>query len=144
MKHPNMRNAMNEYNQTAVKASIMSASPHRLIQMLMEGALDKIAIAKGCMERNQIELKGKHISWAISIIGGLRSSLDKKAGGDIAQNLEDLYDYMERRLAAANAQNDPAILDEVTALMRQIKEAWDAIGDQVGGTPHPTGTAMGS
>lgn len=143
MKHPNMRNAMNEYNQTAVKASIMSASPHRLIQMLMEGALDKIAIAKGCMERNQIELKGKHISWAISIIGGLRSSLDKKAGGDIAQNLEDLYDYMERRLAAANAQNDPAILDEVTSLLRQIKEAWDAISDQVGGAPQ-TGTALGS
>lgn len=144
MKHPNMRNAMNEYNQTAVKASIMSASPHRLIQMLMEGALDKIAIAKGCMERNQIELKGKHISWAISIIGGLRSSLDKKAGGDIAQNLEDLYDYMERRLAAANAKNDPDILDEVTALLRQIKEAWDAIGDQVGGAPHTGTTAMGS
>ena len=144
MKHPNMRNAMNEYNQTAVKASIMSASPHRLIQMLMEGALDKIAIAKGCMERNQIELKGKHISWAISIIGGLRSSLDKKAGGDIAQNLEDLYDYMERRLAAANAKNDPEILDEVTALLRQIKEAWDAIGDQVGGAPHTGTTAMGS
>lgn len=139
MKHPNMRNAMNQYNQTAVKAGIMSASPHRLIQMLMEGALDKIAIAKGCMERNQIEMKGKHISWAISIIGGLRTSLDKKAGGEIAQNLEDLYDYMERRLAAANAHNDPSILDEVSSLLRQIKEAWDAIGEQVSAMPpHPT------
>lgn len=134
MTHKAAQLALNQYNRTAVQTGIEAASPHRLIQMLMEGALDKIAIARGHVERGHMEQKSKHIGWAISIIGGLRSSLDMEAGGEIARNLEDLYDYMERRLTAANVENSVDMLDEVTSLLKQIKEAWDAIGDQVNAT----------
>ncbi|HHH42951.1 MAG TPA: flagellar export chaperone FliS [Gammaproteobacteria bacterium] len=114
-----------------------SASPHRLIQMLLEGALDKIAAARGHMERGEIQPKGEQVGSAISIIEGLKSSLDKDRGGEIARNLEDLYIYMERRLIEANRDNDTSLLDEVSDLLRQIKEAWDAIADQA--AQHATG-----
>jgi len=111
----------------AVKTVVEDGSPHRLVQMLFEGALGKIAVAKGHMERGEVPEKGRHISWAISIIDGLRSSLDMEKGGDIARNLNDLYDYMTRRLMEANMANNPALLDEVSSLLREIKDAWDAI-----------------
>ncbi len=121
------RSALQQYQQIGKKVAVEEASPHRLIQMLMEGALEKIAAAKGYMERGAIQEKGAHITWAVSIIDGLRVSLDKSVGGEIAQNLEDLYLYMMRRLTEANLKNDPACLDEVAALLGQIKSAWDAI-----------------
>jgi flagellar protein FliS len=130
MSFAGVRSALDQYSRNAVQTGVESASPHRLIQMLMEGALGKIAAAKGNMERGNIQAKGDQIGSAISILDGLKSSLDKEKGGEIAQNLEDLYIYMERRLIEAHSHNDTAILDEVSDLLRQIKEAWDAIGDQ--------------
>lgn len=130
MSFAGVRNALDQYSRNAVQTGVESASPHRLIQMLMEGALGKIAAAKGNMERGNIQAKGDQIGSAIAILDGLKSSLDKERGGEIAQNLEDLYVYMERRLIEAHSHNDTAILDEVSDLLRQIKEAWDAIGDQ--------------
>jgi flagellar protein FliS len=97
----------------------------------MEGALDKIAIARGHMERKEYEPKGRNISWAISIVNGLRGSLDLQAGGEIAANLDSLYDYMVRRLTESNLTNDQAILGEVSSLLREIKSAWDAMPDEV-------------
>lgn len=123
--------AVHHYNEVGVQSGVVYASPHRLIQMLMDGALDKIALAKGYMVRKETALKGSHISWAISIVDGLRQSLDMKAGGDIARNLDDLYDYMMRRLMQGNLTNDPRMLDEVAALLREVKSAWDAIPPQV-------------
>lgn len=122
-----VKSALQEYQQVSRKAAVEDASPHRLIQMLMEGALEKIAAAKGFMERGSIQEKGAHISWAVSIIDGLRVSLDKSVGGEIAENLEELYLYMMRRLTDANLKNEPAYLDEVASLLGQIKSAWDAI-----------------
>lgn len=121
------RSALQQYNQVRTHAQVEGASPHRLIQMLMEGALDKIQIAKGYMERGKIPEKVRHINWALSIIDGLQNSLDMEKGGDIAQHLDALYDYMQRRLIVANMDNDPAILDEVAGLMVEIKSAWDAV-----------------
>ncbi len=129
MSFASARNALDKYNQNAVQTGVESATPHRLIQMLMEGALDKIAAAKGYMERGEIQPKCKQISGAIAILEGLKASLDKEQGGDIAQNLEDLYDYMGRRLIEAHAGNNPSLLDEVADLLKQIKEAWDAIAE---------------
>ena len=148
MSYPNPRGALKQYGQVATQAGVAVADPHRLIQMLMEGALEKIATAKGLMARGDLAKKGKQITWAISIIDGLRVSLDKKAGGDIAANLDDLYDYMERRLFQANLENDASILDEVTGLLRDIKSAWDAIPDDVrqnhgGSLPDPARTRLG-
>lgn len=132
MSFTNVRSALNQYSRNAVQTGIESASPHRLIQMLMEGALAKIATAKGHMERREIRAKGEQIGGAISIIEGLKASLDHDKGGEIARNLEDLYIYMERRLIEANRDNDAGLLDEVSDLFRQIKEAWDAIADHAG------------
>lgn len=116
-----------QYSQTKLESEIGSASPHRLVQMLIEGVLEKIASAKGCMQRGDVQLKGLHLNWAMSIIDGLRSSLDLERGGDIATHLNDLYVYMVRQLVQAHQHNDTAILDEVAGLMREIKSAWDAI-----------------
>ncbi len=127
----NVRSAISQYGKTGTQSVVEAADPHRLIQMLMEGALDKIAIARGAMDRNDFAVKGEHIGWAVSIINGLRGSLDKEAGGEMAENLDALYEYMGRRLMEANSSNDPAMLDEVSGLLREIKSGWDAIPDDV-------------
>lgn len=119
--------AMKQYQQVSVHSGIMDASPHRLVQMLMEGMLEKVALAKGNMANNNIASKGENISKAIAIIGGLQSSLNIEAGGEIAENLDNLYDYMSNRLVVANLHNDEAILDEVVSLMVEIKIGWDSI-----------------
>ena len=119
--------AMQQYRQNHVQGGVDTASPHRLVQMLMEGALEKVLSAKVFMRSNELAKKGEQISWAISIIDSLRSCLNVEAGGDFAQNLLSLYDYMERQLLQASIKNDPEILDEVGQLMIQIKSGWDAI-----------------
>lgn len=135
---PNMMNqaqsyksAAQAYGNVAVQGRAEEANPHRIIQMLMEAALQKIAIAKGLMQQSRIQEKGEHISWAISIIDGINASLDTQNGGEIAANLEALYDYMKRTLLEANLQNDESKLDEVGQLMAQIKSSWDAIPEQL-------------
>lgn len=127
MSFANARNALNQYSQNAAETAVESANPHRLIQMLLEGMLDKVATAKGHMLRGEIQPKCQQVGCAIAILKGLKMSLDHEQGGDIAQNLEDLYIYMERRLIEGNHENDVSALDEVSELMKQIKEAWDAI-----------------
>ena len=131
MNMAKMHKAVQQYNRVGVSSSVEAASPHRLIEMLMSGAMEKIAFAKGFMERGNISEKGGHISWAISIIEGLRASLDLKTGGEIAQNLDDLYDYMTRRLARANVENNPDILDEVASLMSSVKNAWEQVPNEM-------------
>jgi len=125
-----MKNALDQYKQVGVQNGIESASPHRLIQMLMAGALEKISAAKGFMARGEIAQKGEQIGWAISIIDGLRVSLDRKMGGDLVENLDALYEYMGQRLLAANVSNDESALDEVLGLMREIKSGWDGIAKE--------------
>ena len=139
MTYSKKRNPLNKYGRVATESEVAYASPHRLVQMLMEGALEKIATAKGQIERRDYEGKSRHISWAMSIVNGLRSSLDMKAGGEIAVNLEDLYGYMTRRLIDANAVNDTSILDEVSGLMIEIKSAWDAMPEDIR-NPSPSAT----
>ena len=97
--------------------------------MLLQGAMDRIAMAKGHMQRKEIRQKGEYISKAISIIDGLQSGLDRESGGAIAGNLEGLYDYMQRQLLKANLEDNLTILDEIAGLLANIKEAWDAIPD---------------
>jgi flagellar protein FliS len=119
--------AMQQYRQNHVQGGIDGASPHRLVQMLMEGTLEKILAAKGFMANKDVAKKGEQISWAISIIDSLRSCLNVEVGGEFARNLLNLYNYMEQRLLEANIKNDPSLLDEVGQLMLQVKSGWDAI-----------------
>ena len=139
MSYKKKRSALNQYGKVAAETEVAYASPHRLVQMLMEGALDKVATAKGQINRNDLEGKSRHITWAISIVNGLRSSLDLDTGGDIAVNLDDLYTYMVRRLIDANANNDTAALDEISGLMLEIKGAWDAMPEEI---RNPAGAAV--
>ncbi|BBP84268.1 MULTISPECIES: flagellar export chaperone FliS [Pseudomonas] len=119
--------AMKQYQQVNVQAQVSDASPHRLIQMLMEGGLERMAQAQGAMMRDQGSLKGELISKSIGIIGGLREALDPTRGGEVAANLDRLYEYMIARLIHANKANDPAVLTEVAGLLREVKSGWDAI-----------------
>lgn len=119
--------AMRQYQTVNVNAQVTTASPQRLIQMLMEGGLTRLAQARGAMERGQTALKGELIGKSIAIIGGLREGLNLEAGGEIAANLDNLYQYMSRRLSEANITNDTAILEEVAGLLREVKSGWDAV-----------------
>jgi len=115
------------YNQVGVQTSVMSANPHRLVQMLLEGALGRIAAAKGHIEANRVAEKCTQIGQAIAIVDGLRVSLDREKGGEIAENLNALYDYIMRRLLEANSRNSIEMLDEVAGLLREVKAGWDNI-----------------
>lgn len=121
------KKALDGYGRGAVESEVNFASPHRIIQMLMEGALSKIATAKGCIARNDIAEKSRQITWGMNIIQGLRTSLDAQKGGEVAANLDSLYEYMGRRLLEANVSNDVAILDEVSSLLMEVKTGWDNI-----------------
>jgi flagellar protein FliS len=124
----NSNTIVKAYTKISIESEVFSANPHRLISMLYQGAILAIANAKNGILRKDIPAKGTAISQAILIIGdGLKASLDKKVGGDLALNLDALYDYMNSRLLTANLKNDIAALDEVTRLLRELKEAWDSI-----------------
>ncbi len=119
--------AMQQYQRVGVQSEVFEASPHRLIQMLMQGGLERIAQAKGAIERGLLAERGELIGKAVSIVGGLREPLDHQVGGDLSKNLDSLYEYMMRRLIEANRENDATKLDEVANLLREIKSGWDAI-----------------
>ncbi len=119
------------YQSTAVHGGVAGADPHHLVLMLMDGALERIAIARGCIERGgkgDIARKAAAITQCVSIVGELRGSLDLGAGGELATNLHNLYEYMVRRLLLANVNNDVKLLVEVSGLLDNVRSAWAAIG----------------
>lgn len=126
-------NGLQAYQRVNTQTSITDADPHKLIQLLYNGALERINMAKARMQAKDYEGKGKLIGKAIEIIGGLRSFLDFEKGGELAARLEGLYDYMERTLLEASARNDMAKLDEVAGLLRSVKEGWDGIREEAVG-----------
>ncbi|MBS7845657.1 flagellar export chaperone FliS [Pseudomonas fluorescens] len=128
----NPMRALRQYQKVNSHAQVSEASPHRLIQMLLEGGLDRLAQAKGAMSRGDIAQKCVLITKAIDIITGLRQGLDEEKAEDPAaiQQLDSLYEYMNTRLAQANASNDSEIIDEVARLLITVKSGWDAIAPQ--------------
>lgn len=119
--------AIHQYSRVRAHGGVESANPHQLTAMLFDGALNRIASAQGHMQRGEVAAKGECISRSIEILSGLRVSLDREHGGELAERLDGLYEYMARRLLHANANNDARALDEVAELLRPIKQAWDAI-----------------
>jgi len=122
--------ALRQYQKVNNHAQTSEASPHRLVQMLMEAGLDRIAQAKGAIERKDIPGKGILIGKAIGIVGGLREGLDIENQAATVARVDNLYVYMMQRLAEANIKSDPRILDEVSSLLTTVKEGWDAIANQ--------------
>ncbi|MEJ2793731.1 flagellar export chaperone FliS [Iodobacter sp. LRB] len=124
-----VKKALSAYGQTSLDTVVESASPHQLIVLLYEGAIKAIQLGKIYMQQGLIAQKGAAISKAIAIIeDGLRLALDKENGGELAENLDALYDYISFELLQANINNTPERLDEMLGLLDQLKDAWLSIG----------------
>lgn len=123
--------ALNQYKQMGTNVAAQTADPHQLIQMLLDGAIERINRAKYFMSQNDVANKGEQIGKAISIIDGLKVSLDMEKGGEIATNLEALYDYMQRQLLLANLNNKIENLDEVASLIGEIRSGWAQIPQEI-------------
>ena len=122
------------YQNMGHSAEAIQANPHQLVSMLLKQARKKIALAQEASQHDDLVRKSQSIHRACSIVDALRLSLDTDAGGEIASNLEDLYDYLYRRLLQVTAMDDPTGLDEADSLLATIQDAWDSIdptADQV-------------
>ena len=122
----------NAYARVGVETSVNAASSHKLIELLFNGFMDQVALARGAMRAKQIEAKGSAISRAARIVEeGLKAGLNLEAGGRLAEDLNSLYAYVALRLLAANLRNDESALDECVRLIGPLRDAWVAIGPQV-------------
>ena len=126
-----MQRGVNAYAKVGLETSVISASPHKLIVLLYDGAVAALKTAANHMAAGRIAEKGEAIGKALDIINnGLRASLDKKGGGEIAANLDALYVYMAQRLLTASVQNKTAMLEEVQTLLVDLRDAWTQIGEK--------------
>ena len=133
---PASSRAANAYRQVGVQSGLTNATPHRLIQMLFEGLMERLQAALGDMQRGDMQAKGIHLGQAVQIIAeGLKASLNTEQGGDLAQNLAVLYDYSVRTLTMANLHNNAAQVSEIIALLEPVAHSWN----QISGTPTAEG-----
>jgi flagellar protein FliS len=129
------RKAMNAYRSVGVTSGVEYADSVQLVQMLFDGLLAALADAEGHMQRNAIAEKGESINRASKILIGLQSTLDFERGGELARNLNDLYDYAMRRILKANLRNDIAAIQEVRGLLGEITGAWELLPALLKDTP---------
>lgn len=126
-KRKTMRGSLQAYKKVSVDSQLSAASPHKIVQMLMAGAIERLIQGKAAMQQGNIPVKGERLGKALDIIISLRSCLSMEDGGDIAKNLDQLYDFMVNQITQANHKNDPQMLDDVIEIIREIKSAWDQI-----------------
>lgn len=122
---------LKQYQQTGIESRIEDADGHRLVQMLFDGALERISAARAALEAGNLARKGELIGKAVTLLGGLRETLDLKAGGELAANLDYLYGYMQKKLLEAHLKNQLEGLEEVINLLRPLAEAWRTIPESV-------------
>jgi len=120
------------YHDTASATIASEASPHRLVAMLYEGVLERLAQARSAIGNHDIPAKLKAVNGALAIIEHLRVVLDHRAGGTLAERLDQLYDFSLRHITLANARNDAHALAEVSRIMITLKAGWDGIGPEAG------------
>lgn len=116
------------YRNIDLQGSVTDASPHRLVQMLMDGVLQQLTAAAAALAQGDRAAKAQRISRALNIVEGLQINLDKERGGELAENLEALYDYMARTLLKANLEDRGELIEEVAGLMRELRSAWSEAG----------------
>lgn len=131
--------AIQSYGDVKVGAGVATANNVQLIQMLFDGLLESMVAARGHIQHNSIQDKSKAIARASRIVLGLQGALDFERGGDLANNLNELYSYVTRRLFHVNAHNDLEALDEVYGLMREIRDAWEGVPTLVPVSQRPVG-----
>ncbi|HWR75894.1 MAG TPA: flagellar export chaperone FliS, partial [Thiobacillus sp.] len=137
--YTNSRNAAHAYANVGLETGVIAASPHQLIIMLYEGAELAVRMAIQHMNEGDIAKKSAAISKASGIIlDGLRAALDPQQGGEIAHQLDALYDYMNKRLMLAHINNQTAPLEEVQGLLRELHGAWQQIGSAGRAAPQPS------
>ena len=119
--------ALSQYQQAKTSSVVATSDGYQLVHLLLEGALERLAMTKGNMDRGEVALKGERLGRVLDIVAELRGTLDLDRGGEIARNLHDLYDYMETVLVRANVENRSDLLDQVSDLLRQIKSGWDGV-----------------
>ncbi|MCL1076625.1 flagella export chaperone FliS [Parashewanella spongiae] len=122
-----MRGSLQSYRKVSLDTQLADASPHKITQMLLAGALERVAQSKYAIEHNNTAAKGELIGKAIGIIQGLRNCLVMDDDSEVGTNLSNLYEFMLASLTRANVENNAAILDDVSEVLRTIKEGWDAI-----------------
>ncbi|MBR9827682.1 MAG: flagellar export chaperone FliS [Oceanospirillales bacterium] len=122
-----MNKALNQYKSVDLNTAVEAASPHQLISMLFRGALEALAKSMGAIERKDIQLRTQQINKACEIVVTLKGSLNFEQGGEVAENLDNLYDYMLRTLMQANRESDAAKVKEVSGLIATIAEGWTQI-----------------
>lgn len=126
------RGQASAYNQVLISTSVDGATPHQLVSLLYRSIASEIAAARGAMARGEIAEKGRAISHAARMIEeGLRAPLDVQAGGKLALDLANLYQYLVHRLTLANLKNDDAVLAECAGLIDVLRDAWDGIAEQI-------------
>lgn len=116
--------AIRQYQHSSIDSLTPAADPHQLVAMLLEGAMERIARARGAARNGDRAQRLHNVSAAIAIVEYLNLSLDRGAGA-ISERLAALYDFCLRHLAQANAADDADMLDEVADVLRPIKQAWD-------------------
>lgn len=122
---------LNQYQQTSVETGLENASPHKLVSMLYDGALETMANASGAIERKDFEAKAHNLNRAILIIGTLRSGLDMENGGEVSNNYAELYSYINQRLLHVSLKNDLEALSDVMDLIRNLRESWNLMPDNM-------------
>ncbi|MEZ8195218.1 MULTISPECIES: flagellar export chaperone FliS [Vibrio] len=125
-----MRGSLQAYKKVSVDSQLSAASPHKVIQMLMGGAIERLIQGKAAMQAGNIPVKGERLGKALDIIISLRSCLSISDGGEIAKNLDQLYEFMITQISTANHKNDPQPIDDVIEIIREIKSAWDQIPNE--------------
>ncbi len=118
-------NALKQYQSVNIRAAVASASPHQLILMLFNGALEALVKAKASIERKDIETRTQHLNKANDIVLGLRDFLDFEKGGEVATNLDALYGYIIRGIELANRENDSEKVQELMNLILEVKQGWE-------------------
>nr|WP_086941149.1 flagellar export chaperone FliS [Thaumasiovibrio occultus] len=125
-----MRGSLQAYKKVSIDSQLTSASPHRVIQMLMAGAIERLIQGKAAMEQNNMAVKGERLGKALDIVMSLRACLSMEDGGDISTNLDSLYEYMIHQITLSNQNNSPELIDDVVHMLREIKSAWDQIPEE--------------
>lgn len=125
-----MRGNLQAYKKVSVDSQLTAASPHKVVQMLLAGAIERLIQGKAAMEQGNMPVKGERFGKALDIIMALRSCLSMEEGGDIAVNLDQLYEFMITQVTIANHENNSQRIDDVVDIIREIKSAWDQIPEE--------------